>query len=143
VWRDVVLRSAGSRLRCCWPFAMSGWRAAPMKLALARLGWWMTGCTPRLLGGWSAAIGGVKADPAFAEAFSWQNPVLAEFLRGTGPGSARRAKDRKREVVVASYLQRYCLKNDTIGVFGPVGWVSVEPAGRAAPWAWKVWLSPP
>ena len=40
-------------------------------------------------------------------------------------GTSRRSKDRGRELVVASYLQRYCLKNDTIGFFGPVGWASV------------------
>ncbi|HEV2255838.1 MAG TPA: hypothetical protein VGS06_22045 [Streptosporangiaceae bacterium] len=28
---------------------------------------------------------------------------------------------------MASYLQRYCLKNDTIGFFGPVGWATAEP----------------
>jgi hypothetical protein len=124
VWRDVALRSAG------FP--------AEMVLAICdeRLARGADGAGSGLVdeavyaeaaGRLSAAIGGVKADRAFAEALSWQNPVLAEFLRGTGPGSARRAKDRKREVVVASYLQRYCLKNDTIGVFGPVGWASVEP----------------
>src|SRR5262249_51545486 len=40
---------------------------------------------------------------------------------------ARRSKDRYREVMITSYLQRYCLKNDTIGFFGPVGWARVTP----------------
>jgi hypothetical protein len=29
---------------------------------------------------------------------------------------------RRREEVIASYWQRYCSKNDTIGFFGPLGW---------------------
>ena len=29
--------------------------------------------------------------------------------------------------MIASYLQRYCLKNDTIGFFGPVGWATADP----------------
>src|SRR6185437_129797 len=73
------------------------------------------------------AIADTFADPGFREALTWQNPVLAQFLHDhdAGPGAARRSKVRQRELVIASYLQRYCLKNDTIGFFGPVGWASV------------------
>ena len=48
---------------------------------------------------------------------------LAQFLHDhdAGPDAARRSKQRQRELVIANYLQRYCLKNDTIGFFGPVG----------------------
>ncbi|MGD0068386.1 MAG: lantibiotic dehydratase, partial [Streptosporangiaceae bacterium] len=38
-----------------------------------------------------------------------------------------RSKQRQRELVIANYLQRYCLKNDTIGFFGPVGWATADP----------------
>ncbi len=81
--------------------------------------------TPRL----SGAIAGVHADPEFREALTWQNPGLAQFLHDHGirQGAARRAKDRERELVIASYLQRYCLKNDMIGFFGPAGWASIDP----------------
>ncbi|HLK72891.1 MAG TPA: lantibiotic dehydratase, partial [Streptosporangiaceae bacterium] len=74
----------------------------------------------------STAIAAVNADPAFQEALTWQNPGLVQFLHDhdISQGAARRSKDRKRELVVASYLQRYCLKNDTIGFFGPVGWAT-------------------
>jgi hypothetical protein len=72
----------------------------------------------------SRAIAGIHADPVFQEAVTWQNPGLAQRLRDAGVGTSRRSKDRGRELVVASYLQRYCLKNDTIGFFGPVGWAS-------------------
>jgi hypothetical protein len=34
----------------------------------------------------------------------------------------RSKKQRQREGLVAKYLQRYCMKNDSIGFFGPVGW---------------------
>jgi hypothetical protein len=77
----------------------------------------------------SRAIAAIHADPVFQEALTWQNPGLAQFLHdhGISRGAARRTKDRKRELVVASYLQRYCLKNDTIGFFGPDGWARVDP----------------
>ncbi len=77
----------------------------------------------------SRALAGTIADSGFREALTWQNPVLARFLQEAGVGAARRSKDRARELVVASYLQRYCLKNDMIGTCGPVGWAS---AGRGA-----------
>jgi hypothetical protein len=74
------------------------------------------------------AIADIAADPAFKEALTWQNPTLARFLENAGVGRlARRSKDRQRELVIASYLQRYCLKNDTIGFFGPVGWACADP----------------
>jgi hypothetical protein len=72
----------------------------------------------------SRAIAGIHADPRFQEAITWQNPGLAQRLQDAGVGMSRRSKDRGRELVIASYLQRYCLKNDTIGFFGPVGWAS-------------------
>ncbi|HJY94080.1 MAG TPA: lantibiotic dehydratase, partial [Streptosporangiaceae bacterium] len=77
----------------------------------------------------SRAIAGIYTDPVFREALTWQNPGLAQFLRDhdAGPDAARRSKQRQRELVIANYLQRYCLKNDTIGFFGPVGWASADP----------------
>jgi hypothetical protein len=75
----------------------------------------------------SRGVAGIYADPVFREALTWQNPGLAQRLRDSGVGTSRRSKDRGRELVVASYLQRYCLKNDTIGFFGPVGWAVVAP----------------
>ena len=79
----------------------------------------------------SRAIADTYADPVFQEAITWQNPGLAQRLRDAGVGMSRRSKDRRHELVIASYLQRYCLKNDTIGFFGPVGWASADsgPAG--------------
>jgi hypothetical protein len=77
----------------------------------------------------SQGIADVYADPVFQEAITWQNPGLAQFLHdhNAGPGAPRRSKQRQRELVIANYLQRYCLKNDTIGFFGPVGWATADP----------------
>jgi hypothetical protein len=132
VWRDVCVRSAGFPADmvlaiCDEPLARSA------DLAGADL----EGADPagRLAydkayadagGRLSRGIAGTYADPRFQEAVTWQNPALAQFLRDhdADPGAARRSKQRQREVVIANYLQRYCLKNDTIGFFGPVGWAS-------------------
>ncbi|TDP89887.1 lantibiotic dehydratase [Labedaea rhizosphaerae] len=68
----------------------------------------------------------IAASPRFQHAVAWQNhtllPLAVEpFLRrpATEP---RNSKNRQREELVASYWQRYCMKNDSIGFFGPVGW---------------------
>src|SRR5262249_9794691 len=47
--------------------------------------------------------------------------------RRYGPAPERRnGQHRQHEALVASYLQRYCAKNDTIGFFGPVGWSLID-----------------
>src|SRR5579859_7844495 len=129
VWREVGLRGAGFSADtvlaiCDSPLASSADRdgRGPVYDAV------FADAAMRL----STAIAAVNADPAFQEALTWQNPGLVQFLHDhdISQGAARRSKDRKRELVVASYLQRYCLKNDTIGFFGPVGWASV---GRGGP----------
>ncbi|MBV8859847.1 MAG: lantibiotic dehydratase [Acidobacteria bacterium] len=66
--------------------------------------------------------------PRFREAVIWQNRHA--YLNGVlplaqnRPAQARDWKQRQREELLATYLQRYCVKNDTIGFFGPVGWAS-------------------
>jgi hypothetical protein len=72
----------------------------------------------------SQALGGVASDDAFREAVCWQNREAARIclpaVRAivTSPNS----RQRGRQSLVAGYLQRYCVKNDSIGFFGPVGW---------------------
>jgi len=76
----------------------------------------------------------VAGEDRFQEAVIWQNrhafhTALAPLLRREG--GPRGSKQRQLEELVASYLQRYCVKNDTIGFFGPVGWAKLMPKGEA------------
>ena len=67
----------------------------------------------------------------FREALTWQNrDVLGNALDrvDSAAGSTR----RRRLETVASYWQRYCAKNDTIGFFGPLGWGTLADDGAAA-----------
>jgi hypothetical protein len=86
----------------------------------------------------SAAAREVASDARFREAVTWQN---RHALRGSidsllemspADGGPRTSDRRRREELVASYAQRYCTKNDTIGFFGPVGWAKLVPRGALA-----------
>jgi hypothetical protein len=121
----------------------------------------LAAATAAAIEAWKKAVGSVEAEKAsyqtafaaaeerienalrevarterFREAVVWQNrhaaeTGLASFLRrsaGSGRGSAR---DRGHVQMLASYLQRYCTKNDTIGFFGPVGWAHLSETGEA------------
>jgi Lantibiotic dehydratase, N terminus len=73
----------------------------------------------------ASALRRIAASPRFLEALTWQNrhALQAGLARlATAPVEAVDRDTRKRELAVASYLQRYCVKNDTISFFGPVGW---------------------
>ena len=75
--------------------------------------------------GTSHTIRAIANDPRFREAVLMQNrAAIARVLRAFAntPVEKRGFKERQNEEMVASYLQRYCVKNDTIGFFGPVGW---------------------
>ncbi|MGW4213436.1 lantibiotic dehydratase [Lentzea sp. NPDC004789] len=63
----------------------------------------------------------------FLRAVTWQNHRLVDgairpFLRWDAATDNRHSKHRQREELIANYWQRYCVKNDTIGFFGPSGW---------------------
>ena len=84
----------------------------------------------------SEAIRRVANIDRFQEAVIWQNrhafhTGIASILRRPANETSRGAKQRQHEELVASYLQRYCLKNDTIGFFGPVGWAQFASQGEA------------
>jgi hypothetical protein len=78
----------------------------------------------------------VARSPRFREAVIWQNRTAVHtgldcLLRGSDGRSTRNSRQRQNEEMVASYLQRYCIKNDTIGFFGPVGWARFVQEGSA------------
>jgi hypothetical protein len=106
LWHDFAVRSAG--------FPVSGLEAFGA-------------------GDESPRLRAVAQDGPFREAVTWQNPAalanavlkVAEDAR-TKPSVARR-----REEIVASYWQRYCAKNDTIGFFGPLAWGRIRGEGPA------------
>jgi 2,3-diaminopropionate biosynthesis protein SbnB len=77
----------------------------------------------------SHAIQQIATDDRFREAVTWQNRHCfgraIDALLHT-PDSVRQKARRGREELVAKYLQRYAVKNDTIGFFGPVGWARLD-----------------
>jgi amino acid adenylation domain-containing protein len=82
---------------------------------------------PAAVGRLSASLYEAAIRPALREAVAWQNrhalTTGIDPLVRRGPEPAKRnGQHRQHEALVASYLQRYCAKNDTIGFFGPVGW---------------------
>jgi hypothetical protein len=79
----------------------------------------------------SAALYEAACLPALREAVAWQNRhalttgIDVLVRRGPEPGK-RNAQRKQHQALVASYVQRYCAKNDTIGFFGPVGWARID-----------------
>ncbi|MGB9177753.1 MAG: lantibiotic dehydratase [Pyrinomonadaceae bacterium] len=72
----------------------------------------------------------------FREAIAWQNRdalhgSIDGLLRMSPGSTSQRSSQRKRELLITNYLQRYCTKNDTIGFFGPVAWARFVPDGEA------------
>jgi hypothetical protein len=130
VWRDGLLRSAGFPVDVLESFAApecataadafldgaveSDAFAAAFDAATTKLG---------------QAVYDISADPRFREAVVWQNPNALNGPTGVlrdGPAAPRNERRRRREEVVAKYAQRYSGKNDTIGFFGPMCWVTVD-----------------
>ena len=81
----------------------------------------------------TAALGELAVQPRFQLAVGWQNHRVFEtaiepMLRHIDRNGRRDGKHRQHQELIANYWQRYCLKNDSIGFFGPVGWVSLDDA---------------
>ncbi len=76
---------------------------------------------------------GFARDLKFQEAVIWQNRQAFEnavqSVARASDEAARNQRQRNHEELVAGYLQRYALKNDTIGFFGPVAWGRIAPDG--------------
>ncbi|MDT5270747.1 MAG: hypothetical protein QOH49_2933 [Acidobacteriota bacterium] len=85
----------------------------------------------------SEEVRGLAGRKLLREAIIWQNRhafrnhVAQANLREPTTDSTRGRKQRRDEELIASYLQRYCVKNDTIGFFGPVGWARLASDGEA------------
>ena len=78
----------------------------------------------------SSVLQEIASQDRFREAVMWQNRQairngLDALLREAPRATTRGSKQRQHEELVANYLQRYCVKNDTIGFFGPVGWAQI------------------
>src|SRR6476620_2804585 len=88
----------------------------------------------QLAGQISDSIREIASLPSFREALTWQNraairTALDPLMRKPANGGPRRSQQKQHEELIASYWQRYCVKNDTIGFFGPVGWARFVPQG--------------
>lgn len=147
LWRDVCLRGTGFPARML--LAMAAERSVPLidaALDEEQRGGPPAGAAPALAAAFAedwrragAYLREVAAAPRFREALLWQNRGalhrgVASLLRR--PAGAMDKRTREHERMVASYLQRYCAKNDTIGFFGPVGWATLDEglaSARVAP----------
>ena len=133
IWNQSVLRSAG------FPVSGASRLSDPELAAAADLA--VAGKTSRdefqaayerASGRLSEQIRLIARLPAFREAVAWQNRALiATCIDKAAAGEPRNVRGRNHESTIAGYWQRYCVKNDTIGFFGPVGWAHWS-AGDAA-----------
>jgi hypothetical protein len=73
----------------------------------------------------------VGADPAFREAITWQNRHALHTGVDVLVRQATTAKHRSQERFIASLMQRFCVKNDSISFFGPFGWADIDVDGPA------------
>ncbi|HEX5404290.1 MAG TPA: lantibiotic dehydratase, partial [Pseudonocardiaceae bacterium] len=141
VWRWALLRSAGftadgldrfSSAECAAlaDTLLAGTESSPTAEMT------FTEALDRAVWDTAKAIHDVAADPRFRMAVTWQNPgamVAVDGVLRDGPAAPRNAKRRGREEIVAKYWQRYCAKNDTIGFFGPMCWVRLDPDPDSPP----------
>jgi hypothetical protein len=74
----------------------------------------------------SESIREIADSARFSEALTWQNraavqTALYSLARNSCESSTRNSDQRQHEELAASYWQRYCTKNDTIGFWA--GWL--------------------
>jgi hypothetical protein len=84
-------------------------------------------------------------DPMFQEAVIWQNrqafETAVQSVARENEATSRNQRQRNHEELVANYAQRYCVKNDTIGFFGPVAWGRIESGSRTLELSYGPWLT--
>ncbi len=83
----------------------------------------------------AGVLQGIAGSGLFRSAVAWQNRAVLRsgvgpFLSWVPSVAGRTSMPRQREELVAHYWQRFCVKNDTIGFFGPVGWGRWDLSGR-------------
>ena len=83
----------------------------------------------------SYVIRELAGSPRLREAITWQNrsvvtTALDRLVNESSSNGQRASRQRQHEELVVRYLQRYCMKNDTIGFFGPVGWARFVSEGE-------------
>lgn len=81
----------------------------------------------------SRTLQSFAADPRFQEAVIWQNRHAFETAVQPVAAASQQFRNqtlRQREEMIANYVQRYCVKNDTIGFFGPVAWGTIDRGDR-------------
>lgn len=132
VWRHALLRTTGFPADCLKPFhAEKCAAAADAREAAQGAGEEFDRQYEQAEARSSAQVLAIASDPLFREAVTWQNPAvllaLDKIVAGGGQ-PPRNRRQRERERVVARYWQRYCAKTETIGFFGPVCWVAIDPA---------------
>lgn len=130
VWRDALLRSAGFPADGLDRFsAPAAAAAADAQLAGAPDGAAFAAAYAEAVAATGRATYSVAADPRFREAVGWQNPGAVDAAAGVlrdGPDAPRNSRRRRREELIAKYWQRYCAKNDTVGFYGPICWVTLD-----------------
>ncbi|HET8658010.1 MAG TPA: lantibiotic dehydratase [Micromonosporaceae bacterium] len=135
VWRDVLVRSAGFPADSVDSLAAPGFAAtADAYLAGGQGEAELESAYQEAVRDLREAVYAIAADPRFRQAVTWQNPgalLAVEGVLRDGPHASRNSRRRQREDFVAKYWQRYCVKNDSIGFFGPTSWATVDSAWPA------------
>lgn len=133
LWDQVLIRSAGFPAQSVLSLADEELAAESDHQTESMLGSDFLSCWHERITLLSEQLGRLARSDRFRLALTWQNPqfvdnCLEPFLRRLGAGRERNSRQRTREQALASYWQRYCMKNDSIGFFGPVAWAAVRPA---------------
>ncbi|MFI6344078.1 lantibiotic dehydratase [Streptomyces sp. NPDC050560] len=86
-------------------------------------------------GRFSGELAAVARSAGFRLAVGWQNhrfldTAVEPYLRQVASGRPPNSRLRKRERAIATYWQRYCLKNESIGFFGPTAWATLDPGAH-------------
>lgn len=120
LWRPVVLRSAG--------FAFSD-----LHTALGEGSWGPAGTdapdVEAALRAGRRAVLDLARREELRTALQWQNPAVLSLSLDwllTEPEGPRTSRRRASEHTLVKYVQRYHTKNESVGFYGPVLWVSIE-----------------